>query len=117
MIELRHYTTTFPGGGYEGDLDEVVAENVSVHLECLSDTEAMLNIQDGSRLLMLRITHAGRSPLRVWTFEESEPATPPMAEQEEPCMCGHALRRHNYNFFRCLARGCGCTCYVPKEER
>jgi len=52
-----------------GDIDEVVATGAKVHLEMLCDNALMLIIEDGERHVHLRITHAGRSPLRVWEYE------------------------------------------------
>jgi hypothetical protein len=69
MIELRPLNIP---GAEEGDLDEVVATNASVHLETLSDNAIMLIVEDAERHVHLSITHRGRSPMRVWVYEESE---------------------------------------------
>ena len=66
-IELRPLNIP---GAKEGDLDEVVAPNASVHLETLSDNAIMLIVDDGHRHVYLNITHRGRSPMRVRVYEE-----------------------------------------------
>ena len=66
MIELR--PDTIPGAP-EGSLDEVVARNVSVHLEMESDNALMLIIEDEDLHVHLKVTHKGRSPLRTWVYE------------------------------------------------
>lgn len=65
-IELRPDHTLFAA---PGDLAEVIASNVSVHLEVLDTNTVMLIIQDDTRHVQLRITHRGRVPLRVWQYE------------------------------------------------
>lgn len=66
MIELRLYKEALPDGTQEGDIDEVVAEGVWLHLEVLSHDHVMLIIEDeaGERV-HLNLTHRGRSPIRV----------------------------------------------------
>ena len=66
MIEMRPDKSL---GARFGDIDEVVAKGASVHLEVLSSKALMLIIEDGERHVHLRISHAGRSPLRVWEYE------------------------------------------------
>jgi len=53
-----------------GDIDEIVASGVAIHLEMLSDNAIMLIIEDGDRHVHLRITHGGKSLLRTWIYEE-----------------------------------------------
>jgi hypothetical protein len=66
VIELRPDTSV---GVPEGDIDEVVASGAGVHLEVVDDNAIMLIIEDGERHVHLRITHRGRSPMRVWEYE------------------------------------------------
>ena len=66
MIELRLDTSA---DAHLGDIDEVVASGASVHLEVLDNNALMLIIEDTERQVHLRITHGGRSPLRVWEYE------------------------------------------------
>ena len=66
MIEIRPDTAT---GAEPDSIDEVVAHNASVHLELLDDTAIMLMVEDAERHVHLRITHKGRSPMRVWEVE------------------------------------------------
>ena len=77
MIELR--PDSIPGAP-KGDQDEVVASGAKVHLEVLSGTAIMLIIEDGERHVNLKITHRGRSPLRVWAYE----SFPIVGEKPEP---------------------------------
>jgi len=71
MIEIRPDKAV---DARAGDIDEVVATGAAVHLEMLCDNALMLIIEDGERHVHLRITHAGRSQLRVWEYE-SFPST------------------------------------------
>ena len=73
-IELRPFTIPdvedSPGRADPADLDEVVATNASVHLETLSDNAIMLIVEDDQRHVHLRISHGGRSRMRVRVYEE-----------------------------------------------
>jgi hypothetical protein len=66
MIEIRPDTS--PSAQLDA-IDEVVASGASVHLEVLDANALMLIIEDAERHVHLRITHRGRSPLRVWEYE------------------------------------------------
>ena len=66
MIELR--PSIVPGDA-PGDLDEVVAQGVSVHLEVLDDNSIILILEDAVRHVHLRIDHKGKGPIRVWEYE------------------------------------------------
>lgn len=56
-----------------GDIDEIAASGVTVHLEQLSDNDLMLIVEDDERHLHLRISHNGHSPLRIWKYESLVP--------------------------------------------
>jgi len=81
-IELRPDTVP---KSQPGDLDEVVATGADVHLEVLSDNAIMLIIEDATQHVHLRITHRGRSPIRVWAYEtiNKETLVPKII-----CLCG-----------------------------
>ena len=72
-IELRRLEIL---GDYSEDLDEVIARDAYVHLEMLSDTAVMLIIEDAHQHVHLRITHKGRSPIRVWELERLDKEAP-----------------------------------------
>jgi len=69
MIELRPMLREVPGS-QAGDLEKVRAREATVYLQVLSDKAIMLIVEDWERHVHLRITHGGRSPLRVWVHEE-----------------------------------------------
>ena len=69
MIEVRTYAKDLSDGTKAGDIDEVVAENVSVHLEACAPDLVMLIIESADERVHLNITHNGRSPLRVTRHE------------------------------------------------
>lgn len=52
-----------------GDLDKVFAKGVTVHLEVLADNHIMLILEDENKHVHLRISHKGKSPIRVWEYE------------------------------------------------
>jgi len=56
-------------GAQPGDLDEIVAHGVSVHLETLCENAIMLIIEDEKQHVHFRISHRGRSRMRVWEYE------------------------------------------------
>lgn len=66
MIELRPLKTD---DAEAGDLDEVAATNVSLHLETTTDQSLYIIIYDGERYVHLQVYHKGKARQHVKLFE------------------------------------------------